>query len=75
MKMKRGWFRLSSGLALSLLCLAILPACSRPFIEVNVGAKCEAEGDKPTGSSRLQKCDRNPDNSCMQRPNPCECRS
>jgi hypothetical protein len=39
MKREFGWFRIGSGLILSLLLLAVVPAC-KPLIEVTVHAQC-----------------------------------
>lgn len=49
MKRELGWLRIGSGLVLSLLFLIVLPACTKPLIQVSVDAKCgpEAIGNEP----------------------------
>lgn len=72
MKRELGWFRIGSGLILSLLFLMAFPACTRPFIEVSVGAKCEPQGGKevlPTG----MECPTNSDGDCVKKPKHCTC--
>lgn len=76
MKRERRWFQIGSGLALSLVSLMILPAC-KPLIEVKVDATCGPERETnspPTGPSRSQSCDKNPDGSCMSHPKNCVCK-
>ena len=75
MKRDLGWFQIGSGLALSLLFLIVLPACTRPFIEVSVGTKCVPEavrGDDPTGP-QPPRCNYN-GGTCMEnQPHGCRC--
>lgn len=77
MKRELGWFRIGSGLVVSLLLLIVLPACSRPFIEVTVGAQCEPKGEKnpsPEGPP-TPLCNKD-GNGCLLRTDgkPCTCR-
>ncbi len=74
MKREDRWFRMSSGLALSLLFLMALPGCTKPFIQVTVDAKCGPEGDKedpPTGPMTTP-CNWN-GNTCTHKPKGCVC--
>lgn len=76
MKRELGWFRTGSGVILSLLFLMVVPACSRPFIEVTVGAKCESEeqdNNKLPKGGKTPSCNRN-GNNCEPDPDPCICR-
>lgn len=57
---RRGWFRIGSGVILSLLFLTALPACVRPLVEVTVRT-CEpgAMPDKD-GSPQGKPCKTDP---------------
>jgi hypothetical protein len=55
MKRKPKWFRISSGLVLSLLFLMVLPAC-KPLIEVTVHAQCASEAMRGDDTPPTGKC-------------------
>jgi len=72
MKRKQGWFPIGPELVLFLLLLMVLPACSRPFIEVTVGAQCRPDGiEDPTGPQPT-KC-RYDGGKCTYKPAGCKC--
>ena len=76
MKSELGWFRINSGLMLSLLFLMILPACHTPLIEVKIDAQCRSTGDDnspPTGPAGGTSC-RWKGDTCTHKPDGCVCR-
>lgn len=73
MKRKHGWFQIGSGLALSLLFLMAVPACTRPFIEVKVDAQCGPSAALSDDDPKGTPCKKKPGGGCLNVPSGCTC--